>query len=434
MTFCIDDFKKAVQAGFLKPFGMTYDYVDASKFETFQNGIEWKNKKIKEIFQELECRMSRQYFRNVVMAQSCALDFATLQFPAYSFMIAEDLSDDWLAIVDFHKKFSRDHSLHQPLTAYVAAKLLGFGDAESSLAIPVKPGNLLDYCVDAILTKPTAHYVLDSARRYGIPNNMLKENQTTRIFWRGLFYRTVVLSALFHDVGYPWQYVGRLGKDLRKNVNCLHPVDSIIPQLIHNFKDRMMFLPLRNYQSEHRNDSIYENKHLAKLTEKALETHGFPGAIAFIALNDAIRKSVPCSALDRMHQFEVEWAAMGIFMHDMEGKHKEGLHELSLSFEQDPLSSMISVADYLEEFNRPKVKFKKKLKESRMRYYFDCLQVDVDVTPDGVMDVCMKYTNTNGKVIASSFKRQETDDYFNPSIGYIDMNPLGIKRVVYSQK
>ena len=431
MEFCLGDFKEAIRNGFLHPNCLSYDYVDESKFEKFQNALDWKGNKVKETFLELQMRMGRNYFRNVVLAQVCTLDYAALHFPAYYFLLPEDLSDDWLAIVDFHKKHARDHSLHQPLTAYVAANLLGFGDASRSLTIPAAPGNLLDYCVDVILKEP--NYITASARRYGIPDNMLENKLAARKFWRGLFYETVLLSALFHDIGYPWQYVNRVGKGLRKSVRRLHTSDGIVAHVINDFKDRMFFLPLRGYQTRHENEPIFEKEHLEELTEAAMETHGFPGAIAFITLNDAIRKSVVTCPSAIFQQFKVEWAAMGIFMHDMEGKHKELFPKLFLKFDQDPLSSIIALADYLEEFNRPKTQFVSRARESRMKYGIDCSKVKIDVSIDGVMNVWMEYPKNANKALAAKIKKDETIDYFNPTNGYVDLSSLGIKEVVYSQ-
>ena len=318
MKFCLEAFKDAVQNGFLKPYSLSYDYVDESKYELIQKQIEWKDNKIADTFQELRQRMGKKYFRNVLLSQICALDYAALQFPSYGFMLTEDLSDDWLAIVDFHKKYARDHSLHQPLTAYVVAQLLGFGDSSRSLAIPAAPGNLLDFCVKTILTEKSAQYILESARRWGLSEKLLVDCEMAWEFWKGFFPQTAVMSALFHDIGYPWQYVDRVGSALRKSVVTLYQSDNIVNKIIEDFKDRMIFLPLRNYNLAHANESVFEKNYLFKFVSAALETHGFPGGIAFLTLNDAIRKSTEISPLAKMHGFAIEWAAMGIFMHDMD--------------------------------------------------------------------------------------------------------------------
>ena len=68
-----------------------------------------------------------------------------------------------------------------------------------------------------------------------------------------------------------------------------------------------------------------------------------------------------------------------------------------------------------------------------MKFYSDCSAVEINVNSDGVLSVGMKYTRTSSKVVAAEFKRKETDDYFNPSTGYLDLSSLGIKRVEYTQ-
>lgn len=433
MKFDLDGFKASVQDGLFIPSALSYGYVDEAKFEQYQKMQEWKENGIRTVFEELQQRMSRRYFKNVVLAQSCALDYAALQFPAYSMLIAEDLTEDWLAIVDFHKKYSRDHSLHQPLTAYIAASLLGYGDTNASLTIPTPHGNLLDFCVDVIITSSEATYIKEMAARYGMPKTMLDDSPASREFWKGLFYRTVVLSALFHDIGYPWQYVDRIGTALRKNVNILHPKDTTVLNIVDNFKGRMVMLPLRHYQTVHVNEPVNEDDQLKRLTASALETHGFSGAIAFLSLNDAIRKYPSEQFTALLHDFSVEWAAMGIFMHDMAGKHKKNYPKLRVSILQDPLSAIISIADYLEEFNRPKVQFQPKSRQSRMRYYSDCSAVVVKCDDEGTLTVRMKYTSDTSKAIAAAFKKEETEDYFAFKSGYVDLAPAGIKKVVYEQ-
>lgn len=434
MKFDLDRFKESVQKGLFLPNDLAYGYVDEAKFERYQQELKWKEGELKTTFEELRQRMSRCYFKNVVLAQTCALDYAALNFPAYSMLISEDLAEDWLAIVDYHKKFSRDHSLHQPLTAYIAASLLGYGNANASLAIPASPGNLLDFCVDAIFTSAEATYIKEMAARYGIPMTMLDDTTVAREFWKGLFYRTVVLSALFHDIGYPWQYVDRIGAALRKNVGILHPTDTTVLNIVDNFKERMVMLPLRHYQMLHVNEPVNEDVQLRKLTESALATHGFPGAIAFLSLNDTIRKYPSKQPMALLHEFSVEWAAMGIFMHDMAGKHKKVYPKLRVNILQDPLSVIISMADYLEEFNRPKVQFKPKSRQSRMRYYSDCSAVEVICDDEGTLKVRMKYISDASKAIAAAFKKEETEDYFTPGTGYVDLAPMGIRKVVYEQE
>ena len=431
ISFSLDGFKKAVQEGVFQPDHLSFGYVDGVKFEQYQKQQEWKLSNINETFDELQQRMSRRYFKNVMLAQNVALDYASLQFPAYSMLITEDMSEDWLAIVDFHKKHSRDHSLHQPLTAYIAATLLGCGEGEKSLAIPVEPGNLLDYCVKAILTLKETAYIREIAKRYGLPNNMLEYNAAAREFWKDLFYRTVVLSALFHDIGYPWQFIDRIGTAIRKNASILYPVESTVIRIVDQFKDRMVLLPVRHYMTEHVDEPMNESDELKNLVASALSTHGFPGAVAFLSLNDTIKKYPADQPLSLLHEFSVEWAAMGIFMHDMAAMHKIKYPKLRVNIMVDPLSAIISLADYLEEFNRPKVQFRSKAKESRMKYYSDCSEVEISSDGNGILTVSMKYNNEASKAIGAAFKKDETEDYFDLGNGYEDLEAIGIKKVEF---
>lgn len=431
LIFNIDGFKEAVRKGLFLPDSLSYGFVDEEKFEKCQKQQEWKTNKISDVFDELRQRMGHHYFKNVVFAQTCALDYAALQFPAYSMLIDEDLTEDWLAIIDFHRKHCRDHSLHQSLTAYVAASLLGNGESNKAFTIPVAPGNLLDYCVNAILKSEKTLYIRESAFRHGIPQNMLEDNAAAREFWKGLFYRTVVLSALFHDIGYPWQYTDRIGSSLKSKVEILHPLDTTVDDIVACFKDRMVLMPLQYYANKKGVAPMYEKKEFQRLIQEALKTHGFPGAIAFLALNDAIRKYPSEQPNAMLQEFCVEWAAMGIFMHDMAGKQEKNFPKLRVCIEKDPLSAIISISDYLEEFSRPKVKILPKFKESRMKYYHDCTQVSVEMGEEGTLTVKMKYTNASNKAIANEFKRKETYSYFDPGNGYVDLSPIGVRKVVF---
>lgn len=195
----------------------------------------------------------------------------------------------------------------------------------------------------------------------------------------------------------------------------------------------MVLLPLRHYKTSHVNEPLNEVDELRRLTSAALKTHGFPGAIAFLSLNDAIRKYPSNHPTALMQEFTVEWAAMGIFMHDMEKKHREEFPKLRVNVWQDPLSAIISLSDYLEEFNRPKVSFQPQSRQTRMKYYYDCKQVDVRVSNLGTLTVKMTYANKSSKAIAASVKQKETNDYFDPIFGYVDLESIGIKKVVYEQ-
>ena len=223
IEFSIKDFRESLSRGFLNPPDLGYDYLDPDKYCRLFGQYEKDSKRIKSpmVFDELCKRMSRKYYQEVFLAQLKALHFASRYFPAYAIIMPEDLAEDWLATVDFHKKFARDHSLHQPLTAYVVAKLLGFGDERLALPVPMGCGNLLGVCADNIVSGK--HSLQEYAISAGLPGNLFANLVLARSFWKNMFYKTAVLSALFHDIGYPWQYVGRIKDSLTMSSPLLHP-------------------------------------------------------------------------------------------------------------------------------------------------------------------------------------------------------------------
>lgn len=429
-TFSLKNYKDIVMQGKLLPTTLSYGHVDEAKFDKFLK--KHSNNSVGESFKELRHRMSDEYFRNVLLAQSYSLDYASLHFPAYSMLISEDLNEDWLAIVDFHKKHSRDHSLHQPLTAYIAAALLGYGDSDESLGIPSSPGNLLDFCVDVIFTSKDASYIRENAVNYGLPPNMFEDNPASREFWKELFYNTVILSAYFHDIGYPWQYVDRIESNLGRAVDVLNPIDDLITRILNGFDGRMIILPLNHYMSGKTQECLEERKELRCLVNEAMKTHGFPGAIAFLSLNDSIKKFATSDVKAKLKEFSIEWAAMGIFMHDMADVHKKLYPKLKLNILQDPLSTIVALSDYLEEFNRPKVSFCNKIDRSIISYCSDCSQVELESNVNcGTLSVKMTYEKDASKAVVACFKKDETEDYFNQGSGYLDLSPIGIRKVIY---
>lgn len=428
-SFSLKDYKNIDMQGKLLPATLSYGYVDEAKFEKLLKKN--NDNSVEESFEELKQRMSDEYFRNVLLAQSNALDYASLHFPAYSMLISEDLNEDWLAIVDFHKKHLRDHSLHQPLTAYIAAALLGYGDSNESLEIPSSPGNLLDFCVDVIFTSDDASYIRKEAVSYGLPSNMFEDNPASREFWKNLFYNTVVLSAYFHDIGYPWQYLNRIESNLGNAVDVLNPLDDVIARILDGFDGRMILLPLNHYISDKTRECLEERKEIRHLANEAIKTHGFPGAIAFLSLHDSIKKIATGDAMAKLKEFSIEWAAMGILMHDMAGVHKKSYPKLKLNILQDPLSTIVALSDYLEEFNRPKVSFCSGNDRSMISYCCDCSQVELESDVNcGTLTVKMTYEKDSNKAIVACFKNDETKDYFIPGSGYLDLSPMGIRKVI----
>lgn len=432
IEFSIKDFRESLSRGFLNPPDLGYDYLDPDKYCRLFGQYEKDSKRIKSpmVFDELCKRMSRKYYQEVFLAQLKALHFASRYFPAYAIIMPEDLAEDWLATVDFHKKFARDHSLHQPLTAYVVAKLLGFGDERLALPVPMGCGNLLGVCADNIVSGK--HSLQEYAISAGLPGNLFANSVLARSFWKNMFYKTAVLSALFHDIGYPWQYVGRIKDSLTMSSPLLHPEESVAACLLEEMGDRLLFLPFHDYSFEPRKLAVGEKKRKEQLVKLALGTHGFPGAIAFLSLHDAIKAIPVISPLSIVHSFSIEWAALGIFMHDMvQVQQKNKLQSFRIDFVKDPLSSVVSLADYLEEFNRPAVSFSSLSSKSQLSYSYACSFAKVEISPDSVLQIEMRYNSKGTSAVAGKYKSEETEDYFNLSSGFIDLSSLGIRDISF---
>lgn len=378
----------------------------------------------------LKERTTDEYFRKVNSAQNAAMDYSRSVFPAYKYILPEVITEDWLSMVDWHKKRpTRDHSVHQPLTAYVVAKLLGYGD--SSLSLDTPSGKLLDKCVEVLLQSPGTEYLRNYfTRLYPGFTTMPMEHKT--MWAKNMFYEAAIISALFHDMGYPWQYINKLSLNLTE----ANYTDGTTPlaegdKLLNQIQGHLLEYPFYEYQPftpmQSQNRMGFEIKTILK--ESFLKTHGFPGALGFITLNSKLRKT---PAQDNLQEstlhFILEWASVAIMMHDMAGYYRgetEGAIAnpyLRIHFDIDPLSCVIALSDVLEEFERPKATFKQGMP---IDYSFTCKGTEVDAS-SGVFKVVYKFS-TNEEVRDSSESRKgEISDYLNPNDGFLDLSCLGI--------
>ncbi|MBI5403376.1 MAG: hypothetical protein HY959_08225 [Ignavibacteriae bacterium] len=394
---------------------------------------------IQSAFYELHKRVGDKYYKMVYPKQSSALNFSIRSFPSYKFLLPQVLADDWLAIVGWHKKFNRDHALHQPMTAYIVYQLLGGGNENISIQIGEK--TLLEWCVDKLLDWDKTKYLKEYLINIGVERKNIflsndKDNLLNKFFWRSLFFEVAMVTAIFHDIGYPWQYINSLN-------NKLSPADfssdnsfANAEHIFKNFRNRLILYPLNGYKSL-KNDvpSNYYDK-LLKLISKALsETHGFPGALGFLYLNDIIRE-YPNNRELPFHQFCVEWAAVGIMMHDLckiyHGKNEEEIPEnyhMRLEFDKDPLSCIITLADIIEEFQRPNVTFKTNYDHSIFKYPSLCKKSEIFCDNDN-LNITFKYEDEKAASLKKLYLKKEAKEYFDNNYGYIDLSSIGIKNVI----
>ena len=119
-------------------------------------------------------------------------------------------------------------------------------------------------------------------------------------------------------------------------------------------------------------------------------------------------------------------------MHDMvQVQQKNKLQSFRIDFVKDPLSSVVSLADYLEEFNRPAVSFSSLSSKSQLSYSCACSFAKVEISPDSVLQIEMRYNSKGTSAVAGKYKSEETEDYFNLSSGFIDLSSLGIRDISF---
>jgi hypothetical protein len=385
-------------------------------------------------FDELRKRISKNYFQKVYPAQSSVLYFSERAFPSYRFHLPELLAHDWLATVDWHKEYCRDHTLHQPLTAYIVYQLLGGGDFNKSLKIG--KSNLLELCIRNILKWEKTEYLKEYLLNLGIKEKDYLFTGGTKIaLWKGMFFETAFVSAIFHDLGYPWQYINRLNNSLSTSDFSLNNSLDNAKHILNNFKNRLILYPFNGYSSI-KNDTPcnWGNKLLDLISFSYGNTHGFPGAIGFLYLYDSIRK-YPSEA-NPIYQFCIDWAAMSIMMHDFEriylGKDEDSPPEnkyMRLEFDRDPLSCIVALADFLEDFERPEVEFKNINGRSCSISYNDSFNSANIEFINGDLNITYKFNDWKKNAIKFEFKKKEAKRYFDPDNGFINLSSLNVKKV-----
>lgn len=412
--------------------------IDKKKYSELANYHEHNGYSYDDSFKELKMRVGKDYFRKVYPAQGSALSFSELSFPAYKFLIPEILADDWLSIVDWHKKHCRDHALHQPLTAYIVNKLLNGCLDEKEFEI--NGNSLLDLCIDKIFNWEKTEYIREYLINIGVnrESELLYKNDLSINFWKIMFFETAIVAAMFHDIGYPWQYINNLNKSLSTADFSRNNSLANAEHIYNCFNNRLIFYPFNGYKSLTNNTPCeWKNKLLELISISLTETHGFSGALGFLYLNDFI-KEFPSFKHLPFHNFCVDWAALGIMMHDLKkiyhGKDDNtppDNNQMRLEFDRDPISCIITLADVLQEFNRPNVNFKNYEHDyhSEFHYNHDCDMSEL-IYENGILKINYYYNNPDAYIINKEvFIPKQEKEYFDPEHGYLDFSSIGIKKV-----
>lgn len=260
------------------------------------------------------------------------------------------------------------------------------------------------------------------------------KSEKTKILWKAIFVETLYIASIFHDIGYPWQYINLLNSKL-EHANCkllseFHNSD----QIINKFTNRLLLYPFNGYKMNDGSPPLNWRDRLSQIISSSLnKTHGLPGALGFIYLNDVLRK-YPDQTISPIKQFCLDWAAMAIMMHYMckiywGGRSDPKNEQLKISFEVDPLSCLLTIADLLQEFKRPFVKFNNKHKEMvKMDYQFPCQYSRLRIDNDRLW-LEYFYDKETSCIKKKKYLKKEVIDYFDSSKGYINLSYLGINTV-----
>ena len=100
-----------------------------------------------------------------------------------------------------------------------------------------------------------------------------------------------------------------------------------------------------------------------------------------------------------------------------------------LSFDTDPLSCLIAMADILEEFGRPMANFDQEGEKMITTFSYPCVGSEITVTGK-TMTITYHYENPLQAVKYQNKRDDEKKRYFNEECGFIDMNALGIETIL----
>lgn len=443
LTFSLGDYQSGLADGHFTPPEALCPYygVDPHLYRQLGNSGQRRDR-LAEALRELQMRTGREYFQKTYPLQARTLDYSARSFPAYRFILPEVMSEDWLAIVDWGK-FQRDHVLHQPLAGYVVLKLLDGDGKDGPLSMP-SGRTILDACVESILRWEGTSYVRDFLLGCGLHEDdpiLAPGSPIARQVWRTFFREAAYVAAVFHDLGYPWQYAERMYSNLSGMNSPATMKNRSASQVVDHFGHRLLFHALRGYQKPDSASPSRWAAQVASMTDAALSnTHGLPGALGFLHLNDAVRR-FPCDAQSPLHLLCVEWAAVAIMMHDMGriywGKGRlAGTPEnpsLRLSFARDPLSTLIAFADVLQEFERPSAGFgptggKDGATRVAISYGTACSATELGLE-SGSLTIRYRMCDPVSRSIKRKSIADEERDYFDPRYGFLDMQSIGIGRV-----
>lgn len=435
MIFNKIKFKTAAQAGTLKPPHLFSPLFDVSRQAL--NAFDKRRSKPKSLFEhydELEKRMPKSTLSDVRLATALAWRGSNGYFPAYRYHVGEFLNDEWLSCVDWHKTFHRDHVSHQVMCYWVAKQLvLASGDNVSFGALTLR-----DRCIAQIIESDECKYLRDYATDLGVFTG-IDDESGKRFLWQCLFDESLYLATMFHDIGYPWQFVQGITSQFQDHSPILQPACSDPNRLYADYGQRLVCYPLHGYQVPKPTlPVVWRNNAIELLRLGQTKTHGLPGSLAFLYLNDIVRNYPTPQVNNARGIFCLEWAAMAIMMHDMQkiywgekGKPKPEYPFLRVCFERDPLSFLVTLVDQIQDFSRPNAKFDPCVDDAvDITYNSSCQEVVVEATLNGPMKITYFFREHADYVMNKLLYKSDAEkDFFDPSLGYVTWKGLPITSI-----
>lgn len=399
--------------------------VDSAKFTKDLEEYDIKNR-IHNTYKNLQLRLGDDYYQKFYSFQSKAIEIGIEVFPAYQMIFLDVTCEDWLSLLDFHKNFSRDHSVHQPLTAYIVCKLLGGGDPDKSFKIGGK--SILEMATDALIDSSNVNYFYQRCKYFNFDYQQVFQDKK---YLMSLSYQIAIITAMYHDIGYPWQFIERLHDSLddrNKQSGYILCGERNINDYIKEHKNDLMFQPFYEYG----NASEQDDEDIKKIFEDALyKTHGLPGALVFYSYNNYYNSSNKIGNSELI-KFCQEWISLGIMMHDMVDIYEKHNTFPRLDFKVDPLSFIISLADTLEDFNRPNANIIPNTKGCKIDYSFPTLSVDLEET-DG--NGIITYTvDAKSKSQQDIFKLKDQKRLFDINDGFFNLQSIGLTSMTIKNK
>lgn len=393
-------------------------------------------------FRALKRRTSRQWFAKIARERAWSYAHGQRVAPAFEFLLPEVIAEDWLATVGWHKTYYRDHLLHQPLTAYVVLELLtGGGDPTRRLMLGTQ--SLLSYCVQYILNGEAGEYLSEYLRQFGLSSSSVyMPSSGVPFVWEMVFVEAAYLAALFHDIGYPWNFVAALESNLNLAGYSSMPAAATASHLVSRLIHRLVLAPLRGYRPPDPSAPLAWPDELEAIVEQCrVKTHGLSGAVGFLHLYDALRR-YPAPVSSPVGQLCVEWAAMAILMHDMFDVYwgsrpyiTPSAPGVRIQIDKDPLSAILVLADTIQEFCRPPTRFKlKRQKEVVVRYLDEGACVETELTydqPSRKLTISYGYKNRAAKANQDNYmaSRGLAAALFDSGTGLVNLAPVGIQDV-----